>query len=130
MKKLLFLIAAMVFVECTPHDLSENRTHGVEVRTMRLEINVCDSPYNAIPDDTISDADAFQLAMDVIKSIKTSTPFDTIMPVLIVPPGNYIIDKSLKNERVIVELKPSYGVFELHGTGIQISDMTFYWRSW
>jgi hypothetical protein len=128
MKKLLFLIAVVILTGCTSHDLPENRTHQAEVRTMQIEINVCDSPYNAIPDDTISDANAFQLAMDVIKSLKTIAPFDSIMPVLIVPPGSYIIDRSLKNENVTVDFIPRFGTLQLKGNGIQISNMTFNYR--
>ena len=99
------------------------KTNGI-----RIEVNVNAHPYNAIPDDDLPDTEAFQLALDVVKSLKHGGIFDTLTPVLIVRPGRYIIDKSLNNDQTTFELIPEYATFELKGNNMAISNMTFIYR--
>ena len=124
MKKFLLILSIAILAGCQ----DKAKVSMPEVNDIRIEINVCDPPYNAVPDDTIPDTEAFQLAMDVMKSLKSNNIFNKISPVLIVPPGDYIIDKSLKNDRVTMELPPRFACFNLRGVGTSVSNMNIYMR--
>lgn len=59
-----------------------------------IEIWITGYPYNAVPNDTLPDTKAFELARDVARSIKPSNPSDSVNVKIIVPVGNYIIDRT------------------------------------
>jgi hypothetical protein len=61
-----------------------------------IEIDACDFPYNAMPDDTISDADAIELAIHALKSITiTSTELSIFRRILCLSPGIYIMERDV-----------------------------------
>jgi hypothetical protein len=95
-----------------------------DFRTTWVEINVCDHPYNAIPGDTISDSDAFQLAVDVAASLENNNLFDSLNVRIVIPLGEYILDRTLDFRDTQLEIKPYYSILGIEGQNISISNCT------
>jgi len=95
------------------------------IHKTEVYLNVCDPPFNAIPNDTLSDADAFVLAVDVLGSIRIKPElFDSTMIYLKIPQGHYIIDKSIDINGSNLEYEtPS--ILGVYGNGISFSNMNF-----
>ena len=116
----MFIILIILITGCSePQTILADRT----TRQSYIEINVCSPPYSAIPNDTISDSDAFQLAVDVANSLKGRSIFDTINVVIVIPLGEYILDRTLDFTNANLEILNNYAVFGIEGTNIQISNV-------
>ena len=78
-------------------------------------INVTSSPYNAIPNDGISDKTAIDLAINV--ALPTPTPGYTPTKSIYFPPGTYIYDGPMN--------LPANTSFRLYGDGPGVSTIIF-----
>jgi hypothetical protein len=103
-------------VGCKEDELIRESTKSIQSHT--IEINVCDYPYSAIPGDTISDFEAFQLAVDVANSLKERSILDTLCVIIVVPIGEYIIDRTLDFKNTSLEISQYYSIFGINGSNI------------
>jgi len=113
----LLIILTILMVGCDREQPSLIDTHYT------VEINICDYPYCAVPGDTISDADAFQLAVDVASSLKGRSVFDTINVIIVIPLGEYIIDRTINFDNHSLEIEKNYSIIGIHGSNINISNV-------
>lgn len=96
----------------------------VVLPTPTVAINLCSPPFNAIPNDSISDIDAFRLASDVIGNIKAECGETPMNITLNIPVGYYILDDSIdfKDAKVRIKTPPIIG---LYGNDITLSGNSF-----
>jgi hypothetical protein len=124
-KQLLLFVSLFMLVSCSKQDKEPYEFKQFDVN---VEINICDPPFYAIGDDTISDAKAIKLALDVVRNIKANTQqniYYNIKTSLIVPGGNFIIDESIDFADDTLLFKPRYGMFQFKGSNISITGGTF-----
>jgi len=128
MKKQTFILISLAIVLIGVTGIILTVKHEIpELRdTTSLTINVCEPPYNAVPDDTISDIAAFQLAVDVIQSLKIENIFDSLDVRLIVPPGTYIFDEDFDGKGVKADFMARYPTINMTAPGTTLSGMTIY----
>ncbi len=133
MKKQTFILISLAIVLIGVTGIILTVKHEIpELRdTTSLTINVCEPPYNAVPDDTISDIAAFQLAVDVIQSLKLENVFDSLDVRLIIPPGRYIFDKDFNGKNIKMDFMsryPTFDISEAMAKGGSISNMTIRYK--
>ena len=89
-----------------------------------VAIDLCYPPFNAIPNDSISDVDAFRLAAEVISNLKVVNGDSSMNIVLNLPVGHYILDDDVdfKDAKVRIKTPPILGI---EGTDISISGGVF-----
>ena len=89
-----------------------------------VAIDLCYPPFNAIPNDSISDVDAFRLASEVISNLKVVNGDSSMNIVLNLPVGHYILDDDVDFKDAEVRIKmPS--ILGIEGTDISISGGVF-----
>ncbi len=125
MKTLLMILLVILFTSCKTEIVDDN------TEIIRIGINVCDSPFYANGNDTLSDAKSFDMAVKVLSNIRQFTDksiFYKVEMYLYVPEGTYIIDNDADFKGAKIDLIPSFGCFQIKGTGIIIQDMNINYR--
>ncbi len=89
-----------------------------------VAINLCSPPFNAIPNDSLSDIEAFRLASEVIGNIRAECGETPMNITLNIPAGYYILDDSIdfKDAKVRIKTPPIIG---LYGKDITLSGNSF-----
>jgi len=86
---------------------SNKKGEAIRLDTIRIELNICDSPFNAIPNDTLSDVKAFKLALDVLNNVSVNALgiYYILETSIVVPVGKYIIDDDMEWGEATIKIK-------------------------
>ena len=126
--KIIIAFLAMILLLAVGYERGKNSKEEMPTPLIlpmpTVAIDLCYPPFNAIPNDSISDVDAFRLASEVISNLKVVNGDSSMNIVLNLPVGHYILDDDVdfKDAEVRIKTPPILGI---EGTNISISGGVF-----
>ena len=126
--KIIIAFLAMILLLAVGYERGKNSKEEMPTPLIlpmpTVAIDLCYPPFNAIPNDSISDVEAFRLASEVISNLKVVNGDSSMNIVLNLPVGHYILDDDVdfKDAKVRIKMLPILGI---EGTNISISGGRF-----